>query len=39
MRDLVPTSKTGFKKLNEELSQLEKEQIEVRKRVAAAREA
>jgi transcription elongation factor GreA len=38
MHDLVPISKTGFNKLHEELSQLEKEATEVRKRVAEARE-
>jgi transcription elongation factor GreA len=38
MSDLVPISLTGFKKLKEELSQLEKEAVEVRKRVADARE-
>ena len=38
MLDLVPISQTGFKKLHEELSQLEKELTEVRKRVAEARE-
>ena len=35
---LVQISQTGFKKLNEELSQLEKERAEVGKRVAEARE-
>ena len=38
MRDLVPISLTGFKKLNEELSELEAESEVVRKRVAEARE-
>ncbi len=38
MRDLVQISETGFKKLHEELSELEKEQIKVRKRVGDARE-
>ncbi|MHC4214149.1 MAG: GreA/GreB family elongation factor [Planctomycetota bacterium] len=38
MLDLVPTSQTGFNKLKEELSQLEKELTEVRQRVAEARE-
>ena len=38
MRDLVQISETGFKKLHEELSELEKEQTEVRKRVGDARE-
>ena len=38
MLNLVPISKTGFKKLNEELSQLEKERIVVSKRVGEARE-
>ena len=38
MHDLVPTSQTGFNKLKEELSQLEKELAEVRVRVAEARE-
>jgi transcription elongation factor GreA len=38
MYDLVPISKTGFDKLHEELGQLEKEAIEVRKRVGEARE-
>jgi transcription elongation factor GreA len=38
MLDLVPISKTGFNKLNEELKKLEKELTEVRKRVAEARE-
>ena len=38
MHDLVPISQTGFKKLKEKLSELEKEQSEVSKRVAEARE-
>jgi len=38
MLDLVPISQTGFKKLKEELSQLEKKRVEVSKRVAEARE-
>ena len=38
MHDLVPISLTGFNKLVEELSQLEKEAVEVRKRVGEARE-
>ena len=38
MLDRVSISKTGFKKLNEELSQLEKKRVEVSKRVAEARE-
>jgi transcription elongation factor GreA len=38
MYDLVPISLTGFNKLMEELSQLEKEAVEVRKRVSEARE-
>jgi len=38
MRDLVPISLTGFKKLKEELSELEAESEVVRKRVAEARE-
>ena len=38
MLDLVPISQTGFKKLNEELSQLEKERAVVSKRVGEARE-
>ena len=38
MVDLVPISLTGFNKLMEELSQLEKEAAEVRKRVSEARE-
>ncbi len=38
MRDLVQISLTGFKKLNEELVELEAEATEVRKRVAEARE-
>jgi transcription elongation factor GreA len=38
MHDLVPISKTGLNKLHEELSQLEKEAVEVRKRVGEARE-
>ena len=38
MRDLVPISKTGFKKLNDELGELEKELTKVRKTVAEARE-
>jgi transcription elongation factor GreA len=38
MLDLVPISLTGFKKLIEELDQLEKEAVEVRKRVGEARE-
>jgi transcription elongation factor GreA len=38
MFDVVPISLTGFNKLMEELSQLEKEAIEVRKRVSEARE-
>jgi transcription elongation factor GreA len=37
MYDLVPISKTGFNKLHEELSQLEKEAVEVRVRVGEAR--
>ena len=38
MFDLVPISLTGFNKLMEELSQLEKERTEVSKRVGEARE-
>ncbi len=38
MRDLVPISKTGLKKLHEELSELEKERTVVSKRVGEARE-
>jgi transcription elongation factor GreA len=38
MYDLVPISLTGFNKLKEELSRLEKEAAEVRKRVSDARE-
>jgi transcription elongation factor GreA len=38
MFNLVPISKTGFNKLHEELSQLEKEATEVRIRVGEARE-
>jgi transcription elongation factor GreA len=38
MLDLVPISLTGFKKLKEELNQLEKEAAEVRQRVSDARE-
>ncbi len=38
MLDLVPISQTGFKKLKEELSQLEKERAVVSKRVGEARE-
>lgn len=38
MRDLVPISQTGFKKLKEKLSKLEKERNQVSKRVAEARE-
>jgi len=39
MIDLVPISLTGFKKLHEELEELEKERIEVKQRVGEAREA
>ncbi len=38
MLDLVPISLTGFNKLMEEVKQLEKEAVEVRKRVSDARE-
>ena len=38
MRDLVPISLTGFKKLNEKLKELEDEAEVVRKRVGEARE-
>jgi hypothetical protein len=38
MSDLVPISITGFNKLREELTLLEKEAAETRKRVAHARE-
>ena len=38
MRDLVPISLTGLKKLHEELHELEEEAIVVRKRVGIARE-
>jgi transcription elongation factor GreA len=38
MFDLVPISLTGFKKLTEELKELEKERAEVSKRVGEARE-
>lgn len=37
MVDLVPISKTGFDKLNEELIELEKERVVVSKRVGEAR--
>lgn len=37
MYDLVPISLTGLKKLHEELAELEKEAVEVRKRVGEAR--
>ena len=39
MRELVQVSLTGFKKLHAELSELEKERVEVSKRVDVAREA
>ncbi len=39
MRDLVQISETGFKKLHEELSELQKERTVVSKRVGIAREA
>ncbi len=39
MRDLVQISETGFKKLHEELIELEKERAVVSKRVGIAREA
>jgi len=39
MRDLVQISETGFKKLHEELSELENERVVVSKRVGIAREA
>jgi transcription elongation factor GreA len=38
MLDLVPISLTGFNKLMEEVRELEKEAVEVRKRVSDARE-
>ncbi len=38
MVDLVPISKTGFEKLREEITKLEKERKEVSKTVAEARE-
>ena len=38
MLDLVPISQTGFKKLKEELDELEKERVVVSKRVGEARE-
>ncbi len=38
MFDLVKISQTGFEKLKEQLSELEKERIVVRKRVSEARE-
>ena len=38
MVELVPISQTGFKKLKEELSELEKERAVVSKRVGVARE-
>lgn len=38
MYDLIPISQTGYDKLREELSQLEKRAVEVRQRVATARE-
>ncbi len=38
MRDLEQISQTGFKKLNEELSELEKERVVVSKRVGEARQ-
>lgn len=39
MRQLVPISLTGFKKLHEELEELEAERVVVSKRVGIAREA
>src|SRR6056297_3183945 len=38
MYDLIPISTTGYNKLKEELSELEKERVEVKKRVGEARE-
>ncbi len=38
IRDFAQISQTGFNKLNEDLSRLEKERAEVSKRVAEARE-
>lgn len=38
MIDVMPISQTGHEKLREELSKLEKEAVEVRQRVAEARE-
>jgi len=38
MQDLMPISKTGHEKLKKELSELEKEAVQVRQRVAEARE-
>ena len=38
LRDLVQISQTGFEKLKEELSNLEKKRVEVSKRVSEARE-
>ncbi len=38
MQNIMPISQTGYEKLKEELSQLEKESVEVRQRVAEARE-
>jgi transcription elongation factor GreA len=38
MHDIMPISQTGHEKLREELSKLEKEAVEVRQRVAEARE-
>ncbi len=38
MHEIMPISQTGSDKLREELSELEKESIEVRQRVAEARE-
>jgi len=38
MHDIMPISQTGYDKLKEELSELEKEAVQVRQRVAEARE-
>ena len=38
MHDVMPISQTGYDKLREELSELEKEAVQVRQRVAEARE-
>ena len=38
MQDIMPISETGYEKLKEELERLEEEAVEVRQRVAEARE-